>query len=376
MLYSVWAYSPGRISVTESTPRATKAALTVLLGAKRPACLWGPPGIGKSDIVREISDELYARDYPEYTLGPRGSVRNSAGESCNRPWLRDIRAVLLDPVDLRGLPTIQDGKAVWATPGELPTSGTGVIFLDELNRAPTLVQNACFQLILDRRLGEYTLPDGWTVIAACNRETDGGGVTRMSSALGNRFVHIDVVADLGDWSTWATQPLDASVVPPVPLIDPVVTAFLRFKPGLLHEFDKDAHAFPTPRSWSFVSDIVRMQPSRDVEMALVEGAVGHGAAVEFLSFVQLWRNLPNIDAIIMDPKGSKVPGDTATLYAVSAALASRATPDNLGRVMVYLDRIPQEYNVFAMRDATVRDPALTTTPEFITWAVKHQDLLG
>ena len=235
-----------------------------------------------------------------------------------------------------------------------------------MNRAPTLVQNACFQLVLDRRLGEYSLPDGWRVVAACNPpEAGGGGLTRMPSALANRFTHINVEPDLDDWCTWA---LTAG-------IEPVVIAFLRFRPALLHHFDRDARAFPTPRSWHFVSTIVAQQPAAEVELALIAGSVGHEAAVELMAFVRLYRSLPSIDAILLNPASAPVPDDVATLYAVSSALANRAKPDNLGRVIQYLDRLPVEYSVYAVKDAMAREATLSSTPEFTAWAIAHADVM-
>lgn len=329
--------------MTEVTPSTAKAIIRTLIEAKRPGFLWGPPGIGKSNIVAQVAAEL--------------------GIEC-----RDIRMVLLDPVDLRGLPSVAAGVTTWNAPDFLPTSGAGVLFLDELNRAPTLVQNAGFQLILDRKLGDYTLPAGWSILGAGNREQDGGGVSRMSSALANRFIHIEVTADLADWSSWATSHE----------IEPVVVAFLRFRPNLLHEFSRDAHAFPTPRSWSFVSDIVKSRPAREVELAIIEGTVGHGPAIEFISFVDLWRKLPNIDAIIMDPEHAPVPDrhDVGTMYAISAALGSRSTSENFERILKYLGRIPTEYAVFAVRDAVNRDQSLTSTGAFVEWAVANQDVFA
>jgi MoxR-like ATPase len=322
-------------------PSQTSNALEYCLNARQPITLWGEPGIGKSQIVQQTAKRL--------------------GLAC-----QDVRAVLLDPVDLRGLPHVNgDGRAHWAIPEFLPRDGSGVLFLDELNRAPQLVQNACFQLVLDRKLGEYTMPDGWRVVAACNRESDGGGVTRMSSALSNRFTHITVEPDLEDWCKWAVSNG----------IEPVVIAFLRFRPELLHKFDRNTRAFPSPRSWSFVSGITAQKPSTEIELALVSGSVGHAAAIDYVAFLKLYRSLPSIDAILLNPTGAPVPTEASTLYAVSSALARRAQPSNLGRIIQYLDRLPVEFSVMAIRDATTREAQLTATPEFTNWAVNHSEVV-
>jgi hypothetical protein len=317
-------------------------ALRYCLQAKQPVCLWGSPGVGKSQIIQQTA--------------------SSEGLVC-----QDVRAVLLDPVDIRGLPHVNgDGRAHWATPEFLPRDGNGVLFLDELNRAPQLVQNALFQLVLDRKVGEYQLPEGWRVVAACNRESDGGGVMRMSSALSNRFLHLSVEPDLNDWCKWAAAAG----------IEPVLIAFLRYRPELLNQFDRNAKAFPTPRSWAFVSGITKQKPSAEIELALVSGSVGQGAAIEYMAFVKLYRTLPSIDAILLNPSTSPVPDQVATLYAVSAALGRRADEQNLGRVIQYLDRLPEEYNVAAIKDATARNEKLAHTPEFTAWAVKHSDVIS
>ena len=321
-------------------PSQLVAALRTCVETKQPAVIWGPPGIGKSDIVRQVATSM-EMDY------------------------RDIRAVLLDPVDLRGLPTISaDGTTRWATPEFMPKAGKGVVVLEELNRAAVMVQNACFQLVLDRQLGEYTLPKDWAIIAACNREEDGGGITRMPQALANRFLHINLEPDLDEWCQWAITHD----------IDPLIIAFLRFRSNLLHAFDRNEHAFPTPRSWAFVSRILQ-HTTADLELPLIAGAVGYGAAVEFMSFLKLYRDMPSIDAILLTPDAAKVPEDVATLYAVSSALAAKATDTNLGRVITYLDRIPAEYAVYSIKDAVLRDPLLQTNNSFTQWAVSHSQLL-
>ena len=164
-------------------PSEIAYSLQLLTLIQKPAFLWGAPGVGKSQVVAQVAAALGLR-------------------------LIDIRAVLLDPVDLRGLPTVEDGKAAWAIPAFLPENGAGILFLDELNAAPPLVQAACYQLVLDRALGEYHLPEGWSVFAAGNREGDRAVTSRMSSALANRFVHLSFEPDLDDWSRWAMGPGD------------------------------------------------------------------------------------------------------------------------------------------------------------------------
>ena len=323
-------------------PSELVPAIETCLRATEPTCIWGPVGIGKSDIVHQVGANLNL-------------------------IVRDVRAVLLDPVDLRGLPHVNgDGRAHWAIPEFLPRDGAGILFLDELNRACTMVQNACLQLVRDRKIGEYALPPDWRILAACNRESDGGGVTKMSSALASRFIHLDCEPSLDDWCKWAVTHA----------IEPAVIAFLRFRPDLLHKFDKNEKAFPCPRTWEFVSKITAQQPARNIEFEIFRGTVGHGAAVEYSAFLQLFRNIPSIDAILLNPTTAPVPtNDAASLWAIAAALSRRATDANFRRALTYLDRMPQEYGVMSVKDATARDAALCSTPEFTNWAVGHADVI-
>ncbi len=313
-------------------------ALRILVAARRPVFVWGSPGVGKSAIIRQLAEALNVR-------------------------LQDLRALLLDPVDLRGLPFLaSDGRSKWATPEFLPQEGAGILFLDELNAAPAMVQASCYQLVLDRKLGEYTLPDGWAIIAAGNRDSDRGATTRMPTPLRNRFVHLELEVDLQEWSEWAIQAA----------IRPEVIAFLRFRPELLSVFDRDAHAFPSPRSWEFVSrilDSLDSKSSPSLEHEVIAGAVGSGAATEFSAFLRTFRELPNIDAILMNPLQEPVPENAAAQYAVASALARCASDANFDRVCLYLNRLPTEFRVLCVRDATLRAPAIRCTAGYTRWAV-------
>ncbi len=200
---------------------AVEHSLRTLVAARQPVFVWGPPGVGKSSIIAQLAKALNLS-------------------------LRDIRALLLDPVDLRGLPYVAEGRSKWAIPEFLPADGAGILFLDELNAAPAMVQAAFYQLVLDRRLGEYMLPDDWVIIAAGNRDGDRAHTNRMPTPLRNRFVHLDFEVDSQEWSEWAIGTG----------IRPEVIAFIRFRPQLLSAFDRDANAFPSPRSWEFVSRIL------------------------------------------------------------------------------------------------------------------------
>ena len=320
---------------------AISKALHTLFAAKQPVFIWGAPGIGKSAIVRQFSAELQIP-------------------------LRDVRALLLDPVDLRGLPFLApDGRSKWATPEFLPQDGAGILFLDELNAAPAMVQASCYQLVLDRKLGEYTLPEGWAIFAAGNRDSDRAVTSRMPTPLRNRFVHLEFEVDLQEWCEWAIQAgIRAEVI-----------AFLRFRQELLSVFDRDANAFPSPRSWEFVSRILDVKPHQAIEHELFAGAVGTGAATEFSAFLRMFRELPNIDAILLNPLKEPIPENAAAQYAVASALARCASDTNFDRVCLYLDRMPTEFRVLSVRDAILREPAIRHTGGYTKWAIENHDVL-
>ncbi|WP_290920015.1 MoxR family ATPase [Halodesulfovibrio sp.] len=324
-------------------PSEIASALETLITVKQPAFIWGAPGVGKSQIVAQLAAN-------------RGLT------------LVDIRAVLLDPVDLRGIPRIDDsGKTAWCAPSFLPTEGEGILFLDELNTAPPLVQAACYQLILDRKLGEYEMPEGWTIIAAGNRESDKAVTHRMPSALANRMVHLDFEANLDDWLTWADNNEIISSL----------KAFLRFRPKLLHAFDpkKNDKAFPSPRSWEFVSTILAANPAANTKRALITGAVGEGAAAEYLAFLTACDQLPDVETVLANPDTIELPDDPAVVYALCESVARKASDKVIPQIAVLAARLPIEFSVLLMRDSAATAPSIVETPSFANWACANSDIL-
>lgn len=309
---------------------------------KQAVFIWGPPGGGKSSVIRQLANET--------------------GQQ-----LIDLRLSLLDSVDLRGFPHMVGNRMHFATPVFLPVErdSKGILFLDEMNAAPPAVQAAAYQLVLDRRIGEYQLPDGWAIIAAGNRETDQGVTYTMPAPLANRFTHIDFDVHFDDWRAWAVTSG----------IKSEVTNFINFRPNLLMDFDPDKRAFPTPRSWEFVSKIIDNAQSVEVERALISGSVGEGAAAELAGFLKIYRNLPNPDAVLMNPKKAEVPTDPATLYALCGALSSRASEANFDRLIEYCMRMRPEFQVLCIRDATQRNRKLGHTKAFDTWALANINVL-
>jgi len=236
--------------------------------------LWGPPGIGKSDIVGQITNSL------------------------PKSHLIDIRLSLWDPTDIKGMPyySANDNTMKWAPPVELPSEEFAaqfeniVLFLDEMNSAAPAVQSAAYQLILNRRVGTYKLPDNVLIIAAGNRDADKGVTYRMPAPLANRFVHLELTVDFSDWFDWAVQNK----------IHKDVVGFLNFSKKDLYDFDpkSSSRSFATPRSWSFVSELLDDGLDESTTTDLVAGTVGEGLAVKFMAHRKVASKMPNPSDIL------------------------------------------------------------------------------
>jgi MoxR-like ATPase len=327
-------------------PSMLVEALLVLIDARVPAHIWGACGVGKSQIVAQVAKRL--------------------------GWdFRDIRAVQLDPVDLRGLPRITDDWTEWVPPKFLPTEGKGILLLDELTSAPQLTQAGCYQLVLDGKLGEYVLPEGWVVIAAGNPASERGVYFSMPRPLRNRFEHLELEPDLTDWCQWAMHSG----------IRNEIVAFLRFKPELLHDAvaTSDLNAWPTPRAWEMASKILNglsKQPcSPALENTMLDGAIGPGAAAELVGFLQLFRQLPSVDEILLNPDSAPLPSEPSSQIAIATALGRVLNDQSIARGMKYLKRLATEMRVLAMRDAAARDRSITHTPEFIEFGLQHAEVI-
>ena len=325
-------------------------------GHHTPVMLWGPPGVGKSQMVAQVA-------------------------SRNAVPVIDIRLSQMEPSDLRGIPFRSGEQVDWAIPALLPDAKrhgeAGVLFLDEITSAPPAVSAAAYQLILDRRLGEYQVPDGWAIFAAGNRQGDRGVTYSMPSPLANRFSHFEVETHLDDWVTWAYRNG----------IDERVIAFLRFRPELLFDFDPSHNpvAFPSPRSWEFAHRGLQKffdQPA--ILQGSLQACVGPAAGVELHAFVNSLEQMPDLDAIVAGEDAS-VPGEIDLQYAVAAALVGRAIRARdagdgrgvIGNILKYANRFPQrEMGVMLVSDlhrALGND--LFEVPEFADWAQAVADVM-
>ena len=278
------------------SPNSAKASIKHAMLKKRPLFLWGPPGIGKSDIVRQITD----------------SFTNS--------YLIDIRLSLWEPTDIKGIPYFDSnsGTMVWGAPSELPTQefaaqyDTIVLFLDEMNSAAPSVQAAAYQLILNRRVGTYKLPDNVVIVAAGNREADKGVTYRMPAPLANRFIHLELAVSFDDWFSWAVDNK----------IHTDVVGYLTFAKKDLYDFDpkSPSRSFATPRSWSFVSELLEDGIDDTTTTDLVAGAVGEGLAVKFMAHRKVASSMPNPTDILLGKVKEMKTKEISAMYSLTVSL--------------------------------------------------------
>lgn len=325
-------------------------------GYHTPVMLWGPPGVGKSQLVTQI------------------------GERNNIPVI-DIRLSQMEPSDLRGIPFRDHDLVEWAIPSMLPDAkrhgSSGILFLDEITSAVPSVSAAAYQLILDRKLGDYQVPEGWAIFAAGNRQGDRGVTYTMPAPLANRFSHFEIELNLDDWVAWAYQAN----------IDERIIAFLRFRPELLFDFDPSHNpvAFPSPRSWEFAHrGLQKFMNHPRLLLGTLQACVGDAAGIELKAFVDSLDQMPDLDAILRGEE-VKCPKEIDLQYAVASALVGRAIKakgsDNAaevwGHILNYADSFRQkEMGVMLISDMlrAVGDD-IFVLPEFAKWAESIGDIM-
>ena len=337
------------MNVTVSPSQAFDLLVQCML-VKKPAMLWGPPGIGKSDLIQQI------------------------GNASNRPVI-DLRLILMDPTDIKGIPYYNpETKQVrWQVSSELPREGTSmenaILFLDEINSAPQSVQGAAYQLILNRKIGEYQLPAGVDIVAAGNRETDRGVVYKMPSALANRFVHFELAHSVEDWKKWA---IGAQ-------INPLIVGFIAAHPQFLFEFDpkRNERVFATPRMWHYLSTLMQgVDPLSEKFFFLANGTVGRGKATEFQAHVKLYDVLPNPQDILSGKTKRVKDMEPSVAYSLVLSLANmiadlyKAIPSDVedkeatkeykafkfaleNAIIFCMDNTEEELLIFAMRTIVI-----------------------
>lgn len=320
--------------------------LLILHARREPAFIWGAPGVGKSELVAGLAKKL--------NIG-----------------LIDFRTALRDPTDLKGFPMPDQATKTmkFFRDAELPTKGKGILFMDELNSAPPTTQAAAMQLLLPPyAIGDYALPKDWWIVGAGNRESDRGVVHRMPSPLCNRLTHFDFDVDADNWKRWALDNEQTAED----------IAFIAFRPSLLYTFDPKStdRAFGTPRAWVKAFGQRAAATQEASAYRLVSGTVGAGQAAEYFGFLKVIKDVPSVDQIKIDPDGTKVPTQPATLHAITTALSMATTKVSaFSRFMKYVERLPVEFQAVYVRDAIKNESDITTSKEFTRWSLKNEAVL-
>ena len=311
--------------------------------------LWGPPGVGKSQGVRRLAEDL------KRTTGKKVSVT-------------DVRLLLFNPVDLRGIPAANEDRtlAVWLRPKIFDLAPgkdqINILFLDEITACPPSVQAAAYQLTLDRRIGEHSLPENTLVICAGNRTTDRSVAYRMPGALANRLCHLEIVNDSDRWLEWAVNRS----------LHPFIVGFISFHRDHLMRFsaENDELAFATPRSWEMVDSILRLNSDVTEVFDLIAGCVGQGAALEFLAYSRVFASLPDVAGIFAGRSPAPPTGSDAQ-YALVSSMTKYAdellrgeqrtegagSPEQrVSNAAEYADRkLPPEFAVFFLKNLLTLD---------------------
>ena len=322
-------------------------------GKQLPMMTMGAPGIGKSEgtaqVAKKIAKEVgkeYAEELVELHVAKDGievKTDYKKKDMDKHFFFIDVRISQLEPADIRGLPFPDGGNVRWLTPDWLPDGGQGILFFDEINLAPPSIQAAAYQLINDRKVGSYILPDGWTIFAAGNREIDGCNVFPMSAALKNRFLHatLNVPSD-EEWIDWAMENE----------IHSDIISFIAFKPTLLFKFNKNSkdNAFPTPRTWVRASNAIKGHEKIDDVYLRAATCVGQATALEFQGYIKLKKKV-NIDDILKNPKKVRDIGDLGLKYTMISGLAEKYKSDRnkMEPIMKVIEELDAEFGVFLLR---------------------------
>lgn len=331
-------------------PSQLEQAISFAISNNFPLLVKGKPGAGKSDIIE-------------------------AGCAAANVELIISHPVVSDPTDFKGLPFADKGskEAHFLPFGDLnkliKANSPTAFFLDDLGQAPAAVQAACMQLILARRINGFKVSDHVTFLAATNRREDKAGVSGLLEPVKSRFASIvELEVDTNDWCRWALSKGNM----PVELV-----AFIRFRPELLDNFQpsKDIINSPSPRTVAYVGKMQNAGIPQDLQFEMFKGAAGECFSAEYCSFLNIYKNLPNIDEIFLAPDKAKIPTEPAVLYAISGAIASKVTTTNADAAFQYVKRLPVEIGVACIKDTVTRRREILNTRAYATWAVDNGNII-
>lgn len=326
-----------------------------------PLMVWGAPGLGKSSIMQQVASELGI-----------GFI--------------DVRLAQREPVDIRGLPVPGEDCVKWLVSSDWPRdpASRGIILFDEITAADRSLQVAAYEFILDRRLGElYHVPDGWYICAAGNRTEDRAVAATMSSALANRFMHVELGEDVESWIDWARGNN----------IRPEVMGFIRFRPEALfrQKGENLERGWPSPRAWERVSRMLDVMAGENENMIrkMVYGLVGNPAGVEFMEALKMSQSLEDVKKMMTDASAPvKIPERSDARYALVSAMGyylwtgkdekeENTLIEGFYRICM---KLPSDFASMAMIDAVsgkegkldnAKMETMFNNPSFKAWEEKH-----
>jgi len=329
-----------QVKISEAIPM-----VTAFIKANIVPMIHGSPGIGKSQIVKQIAEE--------YGL-----------------QMIDLRLSQCDPTDLAGFPQIDAARQkagyvpmdTFPLEGETPPKGYNgwLLFFDEANSASKAVQAAAYKILLDRMIGQRKLHKNCGLVAAGNLETDGAIVEEMSTALQSRMAHIELVVDPQEWTNWAAENG----------VDHRISDYIKFKPGQLYTFNPDHtdKTYACPRTWEFANRVLKVtEEGSKMRLPMLASTLSEGVAREFITFCKIYQDLPKPAQIMASPETVKVPTEPSILFALTGSLAHNATVDNFGPIMKFISRLPTEFQVVTLRETIRRNKAMMAHPAVQKW---------
>lgn len=312
--------------------------------------IWGAPGIGKTAVTAQCAKE---NGYNYLQVIP---AEREAPDFIGH-YYRDGQDMRLSRSDI--IRHIEESEA--------PT----LLHLDEVPQSVMMMQNIVSRIVHDRVVGERTLRDDTAIVLSGNMRQHKAGTTEMPTHLRNRLGHIEMIADLDDFRSYSG---DRNV-------NPMITAYLSWRPDHLSMFDATQYANASPRTWEKVSDVMELKMPSYAERALVTGYVGEGVSNEYYGFLKIASGLPEIKVVFEKPEEVNIANDPATIYALMGAVANNATPRNMDVVRRILNRISgpefkkKEYCVSCLKEMQARNPNLMKTKAGIDLAVSFSNVI-
>jgi DNA polymerase III delta prime subunit len=315
-----------------------------------PVMLFGPPGIGKTQILKQLAAEEFGsgEDWPD------GNYINVELSTREAP-------------DIQGIPLVKpDGTVAWTSLMDFPSDGKGILNFDEINLAEIGTQKASYRWIHERRVGKHRLSNNWFITATGNRLSDRSNVNVLPAALNNRFTIYELEPGIDDWKNWAyTHGMAADVI-----------GFLNWKPEVLFKFDPEHYApeqpFPTPRSWEKISDKLN---AGIADFEVLSGDIGEGAAAEFCEYIRVKNELPDIDEILRGKDVVPTRPDLLHVVCSTAVVKTIETPKYVERLVEYASLLPAEFAVMLVKDAIRAELPVQRTKHFKQFAAKYEEVI-